>query len=204
MKSNQLIIPYRQQQDIWDIAEQVRKAAWDGSVPVDVELIAERHFKLLFVPVPNLVSSVSSEAYLTGNLKELNYEPRAAPVRLRFSVAHELGHLILHPKEIKALRTGSIAEWKKTILELPEGSVWGRAEYQAREFGGRLLVPRDRLITEVQKYQVQIQKAILINEFIEDEMLFGFIAPHICRIFDVSDQVIVARLKAELIDIKNL
>jgi Zn-dependent peptidase ImmA (M78 family) len=145
---------------------------------------------------------VHTEAQLSGSLDEIDYDPTSPSVRIRFSIAHELGHRVLHPQQIKALRPSSYAEWKNTINYLPN-AMWGRAEWQAREFAGRLLVPRELLIQEARKYQNEIEKAGKQIPDVTTDDITEFLAPRICNKFDVSDTVIKTRLCHEEIDLLN-
>ncbi|MBU1297684.1 MAG: hypothetical protein KKB77_00845 [Bacteroidetes bacterium] len=43
------------------------------SIPVDIELIVERDLKLLVIPIPNLRYQAHTEAYLSGDLREINF-----------------------------------------------------------------------------------------------------------------------------------
>ena len=68
--------------------------------------------------------------------------------RLRFSVAHEIGHYVLHAKLLKDKFT-SIEEFKAWAEDRENYSA---AEYQADEFAGRLLVHREILLKEYDFY----------------------------------------------------
>jgi hypothetical protein len=198
----ELIIPYRKCVELWDAADEIRQEAWGNQVPVNVEVIADKHFRLLPIPIPNLLHYTNSEAFLAGNLKELDYDPNAVEVRLRFSVAHELGHFHFHSQEISMLRSGSFTEWKHVIEQMPDGS-WGRAEFQAREFGGRLLVSSDELIKELSSLRTKIATAKSQIDSIDSEKLAEYISPLVRKHFNVSAQVIIERIKSEKIDLLN-
>jgi Zn-dependent peptidase ImmA (M78 family) len=63
--------------------------------------------------------------------------------RLRYSVAHEIGHFVLHRQEILASFFESIGDFKKWAGRREDCN---SAEYQAHEFAGRLLVPLESLV----------------------------------------------------------
>jgi Zn-dependent peptidase ImmA (M78 family) len=149
-------IPFLKNEEIWKRADEFRQKYWGDRIPVDIELIAERNLDLLMIPVPNLRSQADTEAYLSGDLKEIVYDPDTPEVRIRFSVAHEIGHFVLHSDVIKILRTSSPEEWKETQRTLPE-AIWGRAEYPAREFAGRVLVPREQLVKSLKNLDADIK-----------------------------------------------
>ena len=89
------------------------------------------------------------DALLMGDLKSVLVDKRAfmsprLECRLRFSVAHEIGHLILHRDIYAGLQHTTAAEWFDYISAIPEVE-YGWVEWQAYEFAGRLLVPPDAL-----------------------------------------------------------
>jgi Zn-dependent peptidase ImmA (M78 family) len=62
------------------------------------------------------------DALLLGDLKTIAVDQNyflneRAQNRLRFSVAHEIGHLILHSDIFSKIQYSSIAEWKMTNRE---------------------------------------------------------------------------------------
>jgi Zn-dependent peptidase ImmA (M78 family) len=117
--------------------------------------------------------------------------------RLRFSYAHELGHLFLHKDFYSTFPIDSLEDWKNFTLTVPDRE-YGFVEYQANEFAGRLLVPRDSLITELGKCIVQIKESGL-SKFLSDNphLVLAGISPALGRLFGVSDQVIERRVERE-------
>jgi len=189
-------IPFLPDEVIRRHADEFRVKYWGDNIPVDIELIAERNLDLLVIPIPNLRYQAHTEAYLSGNLKEIAYDPIRPDVRIRFSVAHEIGHLVLHANVITRLRTGSYEEWKELQRTLPD-AIWGRAEYQAREFAGRLLVPPQKLIEALMELQPLIERARQIAPDLELPVIKELLSPKLARKFFVSDAVIVRRIDAE-------
>lgn len=80
--------------------------------------------------------------------------------------------------------------------DLPE-AMWGRAEFQAREFAGRLLVPPSLLIQELKVLKPLIEKAKKIVPDLEDSVIKELLSPKLAKRFYVSDDVIVRRIDAE-------
>jgi Zn-dependent peptidase ImmA (M78 family) len=191
-----LHIPHRKDEEIRRRADEFREKYWGNRIPIDVELIAERDLGLLMIPIPGLRSEVHTDAFLSNDLKEIMYDPNCPDVRVRFSVAHEIGHLVLHADIISAFRPRSFDEWKEMQRTLPE-TVWGRAEYQAREFAGRLLVPPDILVQTIREFQPLIEKAKQVTPDIELPVLKELLSPKLAKRFFVSDQVIIRRMDAE-------
>jgi Zn-dependent peptidase ImmA (M78 family) len=156
---------------------------------------------MLITPVPNLKPLTGAEAFILGNLSEILYDQACFDNRIRFSIAEEVGHYELHNKQIRLLRSNSTyEEWINTITEIPE-EVWTRADIQAKEFAGRLLVPKENLIQSVKCLEPEINKAKeILKDGINKAELFSYIGPAIAKHFQVSDQVIYIRLIHEEIE----
>jgi hypothetical protein len=184
---------------IWQRADRARNRHWDGKLPVNVDLIAEKVYGVQFIPINDLKRLVETEAFLTGTLDEIDYDLSSPDVRIRFSIAHELGHKDLHPEQIKALRSASFTEWKAVLANIP-GGIWGTAEWQAREFAGRLLVPREQLIEAIRTIKPLIDEARRTVPKLQIPALSEYIAPLISKRFNVSDIVIKTRLDVEEIN----
>jgi hypothetical protein len=72
-------------------------------------------------------------------------------------------------------------------------------EQQAYEFAGRLLVPKNKLIEELDKNKDKIEKFKSLAKYIDEDLLIRGISNIICMRFCVSDVVIDKRIKKEKI-----
>jgi len=96
------------------------------------------------------------------NPLENNYEPRR-----RFTIAHEVGHLIRHIDPDVGIR--EFIDTKKTLNR--KESYWDSKEYDANNFAARLLMPVDLLKEYGEKVISEYKKetgknGIPINKFI--------------------------------------
>ena len=99
-----------------------------GEIPVPIELIAERDFGIDIVPVPGLQGVLRSNdfgvvGFITSDLKEIHvdecvFENREN--RYRFTIAHELGHAVLHRDIYEKASFDSIEAWKEFINNIPD------------------------------------------------------------------------------------
>ncbi len=192
-------IPYLSNDELWKIADDVRLKYWGDKIPVDVDLIAEKGLDMQLTPCNSLKLVVHTEAFLAGTLDEILLDLTSPDVRIRFSLAEEIGHKILHPNQIELLRSTSFDDWRNTLNELP-ASIWSRAEYQAKEFAGRLLVPKQNLIEAIKNYAPQIKKAIDEIPDLEIDALNPYLAGIVAKRFNVSHDVISIRLNREKIN----
>ena len=118
--------------------------------------------------------------------------------RMRFSVAHELGHFILHGDLYRSINHASVEDWIRFIQAIPEDE-YGYIEYHAYEFAGRLLVPHDQLVQEVKHSIKRAEKAGFMKWDSSGDAAREYMANSICKVFGVSSQVIEKRIVREQI-----
>jgi hypothetical protein len=87
--------------------------------------------------------------------------------RMRFSFGHEVGHFVLHKNVYGGIPLSNPENWKELVLNMPERE-YRNFEWQANEFAGRLLVPRERLVEEVDKIYVTIKETDLLPYLRDD------------------------------------
>jgi Zn-dependent peptidase ImmA (M78 family) len=147
------------------------------------------------IPTPGLHKGFDIDAFITSDLTsifvdEFVYDSR--PGRYRFSLAHELAHLLLHKDIFSRLRFSTIAEWKKVITEFPEKE-YGYLEWQAYALAGLILVPPDPLAGEFEKAVAHLYQVGLSLETATEParcMIEGALAEY----FAVSTAVIGKRV----------
>jgi len=189
-------------EDIWDCAEDVRTRYWSAKLPVDVEAIVEFKLKLDIDPENNLMQKTDMEAYLRSDLRGIvvdhdHYMNEKFANRMRFSFAHELGHFFLHKDFYAMIVFESAEEWKEILLSLPD-TEYRFFEYQANEFAGRLLVPREALVNEIEN----ALKLLELNSMLEylkadPNAVLSRISTQLSRPFGVSTDVIERRVDRE-------
>lgn len=195
--------PYISKEQIWQKAENFRAEFWpEDTFPVDMEKIVERRMMLNIEPVHNLLSELDIDAYLRTDLTGIIvdhdcYMNEKFMNRLRFSLAHELGHFFLHKDIYSSFSIDDPSDWKEFMENIPDRE-YGFFEYQANEFAGRALVSRDRLISEMEICLKKVQEVGLIDLLTKDPgAILSSISPTLCKPFGVSDQVIERRVERE-------
>jgi len=172
-----------------------------GAVPVDIEGIIEFDLNIELQTKQNLFSLCKADAFLSSNCKKIYVDnehftkPKNLPY-VRFSLAHEIGHLILHKTLIPVIVPTNVEEWKNIVNSFPERE-YNFIELHANEFAGRLLVPRDALINELKSNREEIKKIYEVYPKIADDIVIDQVAVPICKTFQVSDDVIARRIKFE-------
>ena len=194
--------PYIPKERIWQVADGLRAAHPAGrELPVKILDLAEFDLHLDLVPVNGLREQLDIDALLMGDLKSILVDKRAfmsprLEYRLRFSVAHEIGHLILHSDIYAGLKHATAAEWFDYISAIPDVE-YGWVEWQAYEFAGRLLVPPNEL-REAFQAAIRSAQAVGYSDWLAaDEAALDYIATRVAPKFGVSAEVIAKRLRVE-------
>jgi hypothetical protein len=194
--------PFIPKERIWEEADKLRAAFPAGrELPVKVLDLAEFDLHLDLVPISGLREELDIDALLMGDLKSILLDKRAfmspkLEYRLRFSVAHELGHLILHRDIYAGLQHSTSKEWFDYISAIPEVE-YGWVEWQAYEFAGRLLVPPNALRENFQNAVRTAEAAGYADWMGADEAALDYISTRISQAFGVSTEVIAKRIRIE-------
>ena len=149
--------------------------ATDGKLPIRVERIAE-----------HLGATISYEPY-KGDLSGLLYREGTdivigvnsshSTTRQRFTIAHEIGHLLLH--------TGRMMFVDKAIAFRDHASSLGtnKQEIEANAFAAELLMPESSVLSEAKKL-LEPDKPIAAERMVKE----------LAQVFQVSPQSIQYRL----------
>lgn len=123
--------------------------------PVDVFFIADNILRLDLIPISGLCDLIDECAAIKPNLRELyvdddlfaaygdRHAKRWELDRLRFSIAHEIGHICLHAEHVGAIRCHEIEDLQRLFNSDTE--LRHTLEKEANEFAGRLIVPLGKL-----------------------------------------------------------
>ncbi len=168
-----------------------------GETPVPIKAIVELDMGLEIRPIRALRSRFGIDGYLSTDLRTIVVDESLVTRyvnRYRFTLAHEIGHLVLHSEQIHALAQTSPTEWKAAAQAIDPPS-YSRMEFQAFEFAGCVLVPRQPLLELYQQAgRLAEQHGIDLGE-LQDASL-DYVAGWIARRFEVSTEV-VERLRRE-------
>jgi Zn-dependent peptidase ImmA (M78 family) len=186
-----LQIPNYNNVDIKKFADNIIEE-FGTELPIEIDLIIEKKFEIDLIPINGLKQISSTDAYLSRNLKEIGFDPEVTNKRIRFSLAHELGHFVMHRDIISSIRINDYTEWKSTLKEIP-GWFWGKIEKQANQFAGFLLAPRDLIIQTISDYLSIIREAykIIPNDI---ESIQQYLAIPLSKRFLISEEAMRIRL----------
>lgn len=199
MDSGKIIAPFYRYEDIVIAAQTFlgeRHPA--GTIPVPIEEIIDLQYEIDIVPTPGLHRSFDIDAFVTADLQtiyvdEFVYESR--PGRYRFSLAHEMGHIVLHQELFKQMQFQTIQEWKQTITTIPERE-YSFIEWHAYAFGGLVLVPPNALAIQFETVTKRLREIGLTLESAGDTARHT-IESHLAEMFSVSTQVVHKRIEKD-------
>jgi len=190
--------------EIWANADGFRKQHWpSGIIPVDIELIVEK-MGIEIIPAANLRHEVGIDACVSADLSAIHVDleycrDERMAFRVRFSVAHELGHCVLHRRIFEEFREAappSVLEWARHVRDRFE---IGILEREANEFAGCLLVPEAELRAEYDRHFPVVCEAFRVRgmdlETLPSDTLRSYLAGPIHRTFEVSTAVIEIALR---------
>ena len=176
-------------------ADLFRRKYWDDSFPVEIEDIIELKLKLDIIPVSRLQKLCDTDALITSDWLSVyvdseKYLDNRYKNRLRFSLAHEIGHFILHRGLYNTFGIKNIEDFYK-FIELIPLEQYSYFEIQANKFASYLLVPREELKIERENLIKHPSLVALINSGkLKDETINSYLANPISKIFGVSEEVI--------------
>ena len=127
------------------------------------------------------VSLSNEHARIWVNPLENNYEPRK-----RFTIAHEIGHLVLHIDPEIGVK--EFIDTKKTLNR--KDSYWDSKEYEANNFAAQLLMPVSLLKPHGKKIIDEYKK-----EHKKNSMPVSLFVNEMASLFNVSEPAMKFRLK---------
>lgn len=190
---------------IWDLAEDFRSNhKYAMTLPVMVEELIEFNLGIEIRPVTGLRLSCEVEAFLSKDLRTIfvdrkGYDNSSYLRRLRFTLAEEVAHFVLHGDIYRqGVRYESQEEFINDVINMDSRDLhW--VEYQARQFAGRLLVPYSVLEEQIEANLSNIEefyKKYNGSDDIKDFVIEG-VSKIVCDHFEVSYEVIRARIYHE-------
>lgn len=183
-------------------ADRFRLRYWPtGELPIDIQAVIEFELDMRIRTIPGLRQSCDIDALLLGDLQTIAvdrdvYMDDKMANRLRYSLAHEVGHKVLHPDLYSRIAHDSAEEWIWSFQTIPEDQ-YAWVEQHAYEFAGRLLVPVNRLKAELDQAVTDATNAGFTAWDQSGDAAREYIASSLCRHFGVSSQVIEKRLIRE-------
>lgn len=192
-------------QAIWRAADALRNShelSGYATPPIDVIFIADVLLKFDLIDIPDMFADLRMDAAMVpaehaifidrASLERWERNDKWIEKRLRFSVAHELGHFVLHKDYMADVHFSDFRQFKRWMLEHLQDK---RSEDQANEFAGRFLVPINILQQEYDRFQKKM--STVDPAWHEVEGMRAHVAQIIAPRFNVNSLVIETRFDHE-------
>jgi len=186
-------VPFKDHDNIETIANGFLQKNYSKEIyPIPIEEIVEFKLGLDIIPIPGLHKAFDIDGFLSSDRTSISIDEsvyQSRPGRYRFTLAHEIGHFILHKDLYEENFFKSIEGWKKFIEQFPEKE-YSLFEWQAYEFAGLVLVPT-RHLDRRSKYRIKQIKALGIKN---ESVILDRTIELLAKDFVVSQEVIRRRL----------
>lgn len=197
-----LDVDFLQYSTIAEFAEKFLKSHNINTLPVPIEEVIDVEYGIDIIPTPGLLSLHSIDGFITHDFSRIyidQFVQEQRPYRYRFTLAHEIGHYIMHKDYLDMVSLGSIDEWRQFIEEInPDDH--SKMEYQGYSFAGLVLVPPNELAIQFNTFLPEVEpliaeaksEGISRDNYLEyaKDKLAALMAP----VFQVSTDVIIRRI----------
>ncbi|MFO7654225.1 MAG: hypothetical protein R6X25_10435, partial [Candidatus Krumholzibacteriia bacterium] len=95
----------------------------EGILPLPIEEIIEFRLGINIVPVLGLQDRIGTVGFITSDLQEIDVDLEVAerfPSRFRWTLTHEVGHLLLHRHVYDGQQFRTADEWKRWTHSIPD------------------------------------------------------------------------------------
>lgn len=169
----------------------------DGSVPVPIDDIIEFKFGINIIPLHGFLEVHEVDAFLSKDRTSIAIDEgvfkQRSPNRYRFSLAHELAHVVLHEEVYAQLEFSNVEEWKHLQITAISDEEYWWLEWQANCFAGLILVPGEHLKAKLEDgLQLVVDKGFPLDS--APDMAKSYLCDWISGFFEVSPGVIRVRL----------
>ena len=170
-------------------------------IPIPIEEIIELKIGLNIFPYPRLYRDQGLNGFLSHDLSTISvdeYQYEQLNEKYRFTLAHELGHYILHKSFYQNLPTfknpNEYIEWR---LSIPHEDIsW--FETHGDWFAEQILVPSARLENVCNEVVARHRDTFSRMRTIPDD-IWSYISNEVATYFEVNPPVVEIRIKREKI-----
>lgn len=188
-------------------ADKFRNTYHLTEIPIDIEYIVEFNLEMDIIYQPGLRKAAETDGFITSDFSAIYIDADVYdhyPYRFRFTLAHEVGHYVLHQSYFAQLTITSLEDWFTFFRELDQRD-YGKLEYQGYTFGGYLLVPptilKDQFLDGLERADPLIKQAkeagLKKQHYIP--YVIDFMAEKLSPIFKVSTQCMIKRIEKDLL-----
>lgn len=163
-----------------------------GALPIPIEEIIELQMHIALVVVPGIKELLGIDAFINSDFSQITIDEYAYEnyaERTKFSIAHEIGHSIMHVEWFKNHGPKNLDDYL-TFHERISPETYKYLEIQANTFAGLILVPTIPLAS--------LLKAKLGHDpSNEDLSVLLPIFQELLDVFQVSGEMLLIRMQKE-------
>lgn len=159
-----------------------------------IEEIADFDFGLDIVPFPDLRKNWEIDGFLGYERKAIyvdQFQMMNRLTRYRFTLAHEVGHLLLHEDLYKEANIVSLEDYLQFQQKL-DSDLRDAYEFQAMNLAGRILLPQRPFMTACRSLLQEVRPKL--PEVADWTVVGELIGRRVAPAFEVSDEVAGRRL----------
>lgn len=201
MNREEIKVAYLTEEELEDIALKLHGKACDDldGFYFEVESYLYTQFKYRVQPSAKLEVGCNIDTALIACLNLIRIDERIYDKqynRARFSMSHELAHLVLHKEIIDSivaqLKVAKATDEYKSIISFLPPKAHRRAEWQAQFLGGCLLAPKKLLKEQIEIF-IKERFAHTGNEQLDGEDR-SIIYHDLCKKFGMTKEAIITRI----------
>lgn len=174
------------------------------SIPIPIEEIIDLKLKMDIIQIPSLKDAFAEvgldiDAFISSDFTSISVDKfiqEERNNRYRFSLAHEIGHMLLHGYLYRKFKFKTIDEWTAAIRQMPfqDQEI---VEWQADEFAGLVLVPRAVLNSSFKTALKETEDRLKISYKNRPELVTGILVRSLTVKFAVSEYVMKIRFERD-------
>lgn len=168
------------------------------TLPIPIEYIIEYCLELHICPLENLYKRFRLNGFLSADrtliiIDEYQYDNYVE--KYRFTLAHEVGHYIMHKDFYKGIDFSSAEEYYNFLLSIPNDELrW--FETQGDNFAGHILVPAKQLEEECKKL-IKENSDRFFDNYQPASDFWSYASEKLAESFDVNPKVVEIRINKQ-------
>jgi len=197
------VVPYLEYSRLGEFAEGViAKHHPSRELPIPVEDIIDKKLGIDVFPLPGLTKAFSADgtdgivAFVNSSLDMITVDHdawEAQTTRYRFSIAHELAHVVVHSAIFSKLSFDTLGRWKQAMKAMPVRHYMS-LEWQANAFAEHLLVPTTELRVHLAGFVGEIKK---LGMDPRDDAIRLLVEKRLGDLFRAHSSVVYRRIERE-------
>jgi len=174
----------------------------EEEIPVPIEEVVEFDLGFDIILTENMQRDFDVEGFTTFKDKSIYVDDfiyKNRPYRYRFTLAHEVGHIVLHKSLLEGIELISVTQWEQFIDQV-DIKDYNALEFQGYAFGGLVLVQPHKLKTLFEENIEYIKPLVdqARSEGLDREQYLDYAINAMASIlspkFDVSNDVLSRRI----------